>query len=117
MIITCKCGESLTTDLYLTKSYDINPDGPHGADYSVKKGSFLIVKYRYAKQKGSDFWVNPLNVILPKPEFKSGMGCCGLWGEPVVCSACEKEVGTWMLDCHCDKRVEFNQTSVQRRYK
>ena len=114
MIITCNCGCSLTTDLYLTKQYDIDPNGPHGKDYSIKRGSFVK---NTSYQDGKELLVNPRNVLMPKPEFKSGMGCCDLWGEHVVCPSCQSNVGYWMLDCHCDKRVEFFEKKVIRRYR
>ena len=120
MIITCKCGKDLTTDLYLTKnSYSDEPadeDFRYG-NINIFPGSFLKENNHYYKRKErKQFWVNPINVLILLPEFKSGWGCCNHWGTELGC-VCGDRVADIHLDCHEDKRIQFYESYIERRYK
>lgn len=120
MIITCKCGCDLTTDLYPTRVWERITGGYfHDGCCRVPRGAFIQeVNYWYVdKWAQRQLNVNPKNVIGGiVPKYRSGMGCCNVAWEPVRCSECGTEVGLANLDCYQDESIVFYATRVNRRY-
>lgn len=112
MIIKCRCGNQITTDLYTTKKWAFDPNGYHGGQYYVKKGSFLYWReYR-------EFGVCPDNIInCYIPEYKSGRGCCDNSWIPYFCKGCGEQLGLQELDCHQNIHFTVNEKKVIRSYR
>lgn len=149
MRLACKkCNTILTNDLYQVKDFvrdpvvvdDIpsesseeyinfpayNGDNEPSPRYSIKKGTFALLKHANPRMLQFNQYRNSKNNIFVSPEdildqtqltFVSGWGCCGNSYMDFNCPSCRAFLGYQHLDCYEDKHVRFYDKKVARQYK
>lgn len=121
MKLICKCGKTLTKDLYHTKKWHVAEsceDYGMAGMVEIKEGSFQLSKqqrYRWFFMP-SHYLVNPNDLVSKEQlEFKSGQGCCGNHFTEYNCE-CNTKIGYQFLDCYDDKHVILFEDKVIRKY-
>lgn len=131
MKIKCKCGKTLTKDLYLSKNYtyEIQNDGGW-IDAKFKTGVFHISKAQptwrnkyssllpaqLVKSTPEFLMVSKKDLLIEYPVMESGYGCCDWDGHELNCS-CGNLLGYMYFDCWQLESMDFISKNVVRSYR
>lgn len=146
MFLSCKCGNTISQDLYPVKSmsfYYVDKNGSivykknesQGKDYFIKNGTFIdfekyFIKKRYQatkqKIKAKNLYPYPIQSIAINKEdllnatltqFKEGLGCCGVSNGEIKCNSCKEIIGMQEDDCYQDKKCLIYKKNITHQYK
>lgn len=145
MLLACKCGNTITKDLFKYKRMDydhIDKNGSitkdknkyHGKDYFIKKGTFLNFETYFIKSfyKNTKKKINPkrypyeircyavnkedlINVNLSTSE--EDKGCCDVYHGKIECNHCLSVLGFEESDCYQDKKCLLIKNYITIKYK
>lgn len=132
MKIKCKCGNTLTKDLYTTKRQTLTKifdDGDSYGQYEVKQGVILPPKrgskkielYAIFDETLCDrlYSINKDDLVgasYRKFQEGLGMGCCDVSHEIVKCDKCGVVVGLANIDCWQTKRIDLLESMIIHSY-